>query len=107
MPAMDGGLTTSLMLIGVPIAGAIAVGVWVWLGTPKSERSTSIRRQGGGFMGAAFDEVFHPDAKAARQVWEAETELPAPAPSPGDPPTLDLDAGRITLMLPEEDTVTR
>jgi len=101
---MDGGLT-SIMLIAGPIAAAIAVGVWVRLGTPRSERGATLRRQGGGFLGAGFDEVFHPDAKAARQVWEAETELPAPAPSPGDPPA-DLDHGRITLMLPEEDTVT-
>ena len=60
------------------------------------------RRHGGGFMGAAFDEVFHPDAKAAREVWEAETELPAEAPAPGDPP-FDPESGRITIMLPRED----
>ena len=60
------------------------------------------RRQGGGFMGAAFDEVFHPDAKEARLIWEAQTELPAPAPSPGDPP-FDPESGRITLMLPRDE----
>jgi len=59
------------------------------------------RRQGGGFIGASFDEVFHPDAKEARQIWEIQTELPAPAPDPGDPP-FDPEAGRITIMLPSE-----
>ncbi len=59
------------------------------------------RRQGGGFIGAAFDDVFHPDAKEARVIWEAQTELPAPAPAPGDPP-FDPEAGKITLMLPTE-----
>jgi len=53
-------------------------------------------------MGAAFDEVFHPDAKEARLIWEAQTELPAPAPAPGDPP-FDIESGRITLMLPSEE----
>ncbi len=58
-------------------------------------------RQGGGFMGAAFDELFHPDAKEARQIWEIQSSLPAPAPAPGDPP-FDLDHGRIRIMLPRE-----
>ncbi len=63
------------------------------------------RRQGGGFMGAGFDEVFHPDAKAARQIVEAETALPAPAPTPGDPP-FDPEHGRITIMLPRDESGT-
>ena len=57
------------------------------------------RRHGGGFVGAAFDDAFHPDAKEARLIWETQTELPAPAPAPGDPP-FDPEAGRITIMLP-------
>ena len=60
------------------------------------------RRQGGGFMGAGFDEIFHPDAKAARMIWEIQSELPAPAAIAEDPP-FDPDAGRITIMLPERD----
>ncbi len=53
-------------------------------------------------MGAAFDDVFHPDAKEARMIWEAQTELTAPAPAPGDLP-FDPEPGRITSMLPSRD----
>jgi len=60
------------------------------------------RRQGGGLMGAGFDEVFHPDAKEARLIWEIQAELPAPAAIAEDPPRFDPDAGRITIMLPKE-----
>ncbi len=59
------------------------------------------RRQGGGFMGAGFDEVFHPNAKEARLIWEIQAELPAPAAVAEDPP-FDLEAGRITIMLPRD-----
>ncbi len=52
-------------------------------------------------MGAAFDEVFHPDAKEARLIWEIQSELPAPAAIAEDPPR-DLEAGRITIMLPRD-----
>ena len=92
------------ILLGVPAL----VGFWAWWTARRGpEARQTARRQGSAVLGAGFDDAFHPNAHAARQIWEAETELPAPAPSPGDPPTLDLDAGRITLMLPEEDTVTR
>ncbi len=61
------------------------------------------RRHGGGFMGAGFDEVFHPNAKEARIIWEIRTELPAPAAIAEDPPAFDPEQGRITIMLPRDD----
>lgn len=51
----------------------------------------------GGF--GVFDEVFHPDAKNAREIQEAEAILPAPTPLPGDPP-FDLESGKVTIVLP-------
>jgi hypothetical protein len=33
-----------------------------------------------------FDEIYRPDAHAASQIHEIESELPAPAPLPGDKP---------------------
>lgn len=64
----------------------------------RGERRRRRQRIQSGMVGV-FDEVFHPEAKNARVVWEAQTELPAPAPTPGDKP--DLGSGRIVIRLPE------
>ncbi len=47
-----------------------------------------------------IDEMFHPDAAAARDIREAEAILPAPTPIPGDPPYFDLESGKVTIVLP-------
>jgi len=51
----------------------------------------------GGF--GVMDEVFHPEASAARDIREAEAVLPAPTPVAGDPP-FDLDSGSVTIVVP-------
>lgn len=85
-------------LIGVPAI----IGFWAWRSAKRGpEAKQSARRQGSAVLGAGFDEVFHPNAHAARQIWETEVELPAPEHLPGDPAP-DLEDGRITIMLPED-----
>jgi len=87
------------ILLGVP---ALVAG-WAWWSAKQGpESADTARRQGSAMLGAGVDEVFHPNASAARQIWETEVELPAPSHLPGDPGP-DLEAGQITLMLPEEE----
>lgn len=57
------------------------------------------RRQASGLMGAAFDEVFHPDAKEARLVWELEQELPVEIENSEDSPYIDLENNKIVISL--------
>lgn len=85
-------------LLGVPSL----IGLVAWLSAKRGpETGASMRRQGSAALGGGLDEVFHPNAHDARQIWEAEVELPAPAHLPGDPGP-DIEGGRITIMLPEE-----
>jgi len=97
-------LWTLALVVGGPIAIA-AIAMW---STRDRRRAGAAKRTGGGGVGmggvggfGVIDEIFHPNAKDAREIWEAQTELPAPAPIPGDRP--DLDAGRITIVLPADD----
>jgi len=65
-----------------------------------------MRGIGGGF--GVLDDVFHPEASAARDIREAEAILPAPTPVAGDPP-FDLDSGSVTIVVPaksEDDAET-
>jgi len=101
-PARMGEQTWILVaiLLGVPAL----VGFWAWWTAKRGpEARQTARRQGSAVLGAGFDEVFHPDAHGARQIWETEVELPAPAHLPGDPGP-DIESGQITIMLPEEES---
>jgi hypothetical protein len=77
------------------LLGGIALGVLVLLfvlhktGLIDFSDKTQARGSGSvgsGFLGAAFDEVFHPVRHEAQLELERQTELPAPAPeADGDP----------------------
>jgi len=52
---------------------------------------------GAGMMGVV-DEVFHPNARNAQLIWQAQQELPAPAPD-SDKGWDELQRGRIRIEL--------
>ncbi|SKB02780.1 hypothetical protein SAMN06295879_3589 [Agreia bicolorata] len=81
-------------LIGAPVAIWFLSIPWLVKGEKKRQRQ-SVKS---GVIGS-FDEIFHPGAYHAHQIWEAQLELPAPAPTPGD---RDLSSGKITITLPPQ-----
>lgn len=92
----------SWILVAIILGVPAVIGWLAWRSAKRGpEASKTARRQGSAALGAGFDDVFHPSASDARQIWETEVELPAPAHLPGDPGP-DLDAGQITIMLPDE-----
>ncbi|MEY4741991.1 MAG: hypothetical protein RL672_741 [Actinomycetota bacterium] len=78
---MDIGLILLLVaVVLVPLA----------LGIPASRRNRKTAKKGRAAMGAGLgvmDEIFHPNAKAARFIIEQKREEIAPMPSPEDKPT--------------------
>jgi hypothetical protein len=79
-------------LLGGPVAIWFLSIPWLVKGEKKRQRE-SVQS---GVIGT-FDEIFHPAAYQANQIWEAQLELPAPAPTPGD---RDRSSGKITITLP-------
>jgi hypothetical protein len=84
------------MVIAFGVLFLVAFFAMPWI--VQGERRRQRKKAQSGTVGV-FDEVFHPEAKNARVMWEAQTELPAPAPTPGDKP--NLDSGHITIRLPQ------
>ncbi|GAA4189780.1 hypothetical protein GCM10022288_18130 [Gryllotalpicola kribbensis] len=87
----------TIMVIAFGVLFLVAFFAMPWI--VQGERRRQRKKAQSGTVGV-FDEVFHPEAKNARVMWEAQTELPAPAPTPGDKP--DLDGGHITIRLPQQ-----
>ena len=74
-------------MIGALITIAVVVVlIAVFLATPAYLRRHPDKRgsgsPGSGLLGAAFDNVFHPSAVAAREQLDEQQRLVVPAPSP-------------------------
>ena len=77
-------------MIGWIVAGAVALTLAFLFSYPALQRRhtarmrlTDPRYTPPRFMGIV-DELYHPDAHAARQIAEDQREVPAEAPIPGD-----------------------
>lgn len=90
---MDSTLVSFLML-GLPaLALAVTFISLPWLLRGQRERRASSPQAG---VIGITDDLFHPEAAQARQLWQAQVELPAPEPLPGDKA---LREGRIVINL--------
>ena len=89
-------------MVGVFITIAVAVLlIAVLLATPAYLRRHPDKRgsgsPGSGLLGAAFDNVFHPSAVAAREQLDEQQRLVVPAPSPDGDKGISGDRIRIDL----------
>ena len=90
-------------MVGALITIAVAVLlIAVFFATPAYLRRHPDKRgsgaPGSGLLGAAFDNVFHPSAVAAREQLDEQQRLVVPAPSPDDDKGIS-DGGRIRIDL--------
>lgn len=69
--------------------------VWYMIEARRQGKRHQTRGMSSGAV-LGVDEVFHPSAAHAREVWEAEQTLPAPAPTPGEGPGV-IDGNRIVI----------
>ncbi|BDZ46501.1 hypothetical protein [Naasia aerilata] len=92
---MDEG--TRLVVTGVVVGlGLLLLGTFFsapWRGSADKRRRR--RRLQSNALGP-FDEIWHPTARDANLIWQAQTEAPAPAPLPGDGLG---ESGRITIRV--------
>jgi hypothetical protein len=86
--ALGWGIVT--LLCALPVYG-----IWYAIGARRRGAAREPRRLSSGAV-LGVDEVFHPSAAHAREVWDAEQTLPAPAPTPGDGPGV-ISGNRIVI----------
>jgi hypothetical protein len=81
-----------MILLGLPALGLLIAFISIpWLIKGEREKARNSPQRG---VIDSMDEIFHPEARAARLLWQAQIEVPAPAPSPGD---RILEEGKITI----------
>lgn len=71
-------VTAVVVVLGLLLLGAFFSAPW----RGSVEKRRSRRRLQSNALGP-FEEIWHPTARDANLIWEAQTELPAPAPLPG------------------------